>query len=65
MDNPRTSQLRDTLPTGELGSQIDAAWNASPPAIHLIPIFSGDLPDPRGGVRWPIPERAGYWSHRG
>jgi diadenosine tetraphosphate (Ap4A) HIT family hydrolase len=32
--------------------------------IHLIPRFTGDLPDPRGGVRWIIPEKADYWSKR-
>lgn len=29
--------------------------------IHLIPRFAGDLPDPRGGVRWVIPDKARYW----
>jgi diadenosine tetraphosphate (Ap4A) HIT family hydrolase len=29
--------------------------------VHLIPRFEGDLPDPRGGVRWVIPEKAKYW----
>lgn len=33
--------------------------------IHLIPRFAGDLPDPRGGVRWVIPAKADYWSQRG
>ena len=32
--------------------------------MHLIPRFEGDLPDPRGGVRWVIPEKADYWSKR-
>lgn len=32
--------------------------------IHLIPRYSGDLEDPRGGVRWVIPEKADYWSKR-
>lgn len=32
--------------------------------IHLIPRYAGDRPDPRGGVRWIIPEKADYWSHR-
>lgn len=32
--------------------------------VHLIPRFQGDLPDPRGGVRWVIPEKADYWSPR-
>ena len=30
--------------------------------IHLIPRYIGDRPDPRGGVRWIIPEKADYWS---
>ena len=30
--------------------------------VHLIPRFEGDLPDPRGGVRWVIPDKAKYWS---
>lgn len=30
--------------------------------VHLIPRYSGDVADPRGGVRWLIPERADYWS---
>ena len=30
--------------------------------MHLIPRYAGDLPDPRGGVRWVIPEKAAYWS---
>ena len=29
--------------------------------VHLIPRFDGDLPDPRGGVRWVIPDKAKYW----
>lgn len=33
--------------------------------IHLIPRYKGDLPDPRGGVRWVIPTKADYWSERG
>lgn len=30
--------------------------------VHLIPRYAGDLADPRGGVRWVIPDRADYWS---
>ena len=32
--------------------------------IHLIPRYSGDKADPRGGVRWIFPEKADYWSGR-
>ncbi|ROU00092.1 HIT family protein [Marinobacter sp. R17] len=31
---------------------------------HLIPRYAGDQQDPRGGVRWVIPEKADYWSGR-
>jgi diadenosine tetraphosphate (Ap4A) HIT family hydrolase len=30
--------------------------------LHLIPRYRGDTPDPRGGVRWIIPDRAAYWN---
>ena len=30
--------------------------------IHLITRYQGDMPDPRGGVRWIIPDKADYWS---
>jgi diadenosine tetraphosphate (Ap4A) HIT family hydrolase len=30
--------------------------------VHIIPRYAGDVPDPRGGVRWIIPEKADYWS---
>ena len=32
--------------------------------IHLIPRYNNDRADPRGGVRWIIPEKADYWSQR-
>jgi diadenosine tetraphosphate (Ap4A) HIT family hydrolase len=30
--------------------------------IHVIPRYVGDKPDPRGGVRWVLPEKAKYWT---
>lgn len=30
--------------------------------IHLIPRYIGDRDDPRGGVRWVIPDKARYWE---
>lgn len=30
--------------------------------IHLIPRYSGDSEDPRGGVRWIMPKKAPYWK---
>jgi diadenosine tetraphosphate (Ap4A) HIT family hydrolase len=32
--------------------------------VHVIPRYEGDVEDPRGGIRWVIPARADYWSHR-
>jgi diadenosine tetraphosphate (Ap4A) HIT family hydrolase len=32
--------------------------------VHVIPRRRGDVPDPRGGVRWVIPDRAPYWEDR-
>jgi len=30
--------------------------------IHLIPRYTGDMADPRGGVGWVIPDKAKYWT---
>jgi len=30
--------------------------------MHLIPRYTNDQADPRGGVRWIIPEKAKYWD---
>lgn len=29
--------------------------------VHLIPRYNGDVAEPRGGIRWVIPEKAAYW----
>ena len=29
--------------------------------IHIIPRYKGDKDDPRGGIRWILPEKAKYW----
>jgi len=30
--------------------------------VHVIPRYEGDAVDPRGGVRWVLPDRAAYWK---
>lgn len=30
--------------------------------VHVIPRFDGDAADPRGGIRWVLPECAAYWD---
>lgn len=32
--------------------------------VHLIPRYSGDVENPKGGVRWVIADKADYWSNR-
>ena len=41
---------------GAAGQTVDHAH------VHVIPRFSGDVEDPRGGVRWVVPTRAAWWS---
>ena len=30
--------------------------------IHVIPRRTGDVPDPRGGIRWIVADHARYWE---
>lgn len=46
------------LNVGEAGGQTVGHAH-----VHVIPRFRGDVPDPRGGVRWVIPARATYWRN--
>ncbi len=32
--------------------------------VHIIPRYAGDVADPRGGIRWILPERAAYWQDK-
>lgn len=32
--------------------------------VHVIPRRTGDIEDPRGGIRWILPTRARYWTER-
>jgi diadenosine tetraphosphate (Ap4A) HIT family hydrolase len=29
--------------------------------VHVIPRYQGDVTDPRGGIRWVLPDKARYW----
>jgi len=48
----------------------NVGWNSGEAAgqtvahlhVHVIPRFRGDVPDPRGGVRWVMPGKAAYWK---
>jgi diadenosine tetraphosphate (Ap4A) HIT family hydrolase len=30
--------------------------------VHVIPRYAGDVPDPRGGIRWVLRDKAAYWT---
>ena len=44
--------INDGPASGQPFAQLD---------IHLIPRYSGYVPDPRGGVRRVLPDKAQYW----
>jgi diadenosine tetraphosphate (Ap4A) HIT family hydrolase len=45
-----------------LNDGIAAGQTISHAHRHIIPRRTGDTPDPRGGVRWVIAEKAAYWK---
>lgn len=61
-------QVKVLLDTAHSPDGYNVGFNSGPAAgqtvghlhIHVIPRFRGDVPDPRGGVRWVIPEKANY-----
>lgn len=46
-----------------IGINDGAAAGQTVPHVHLHVITrnEGDVPDPRGGIRWVIPQTAAYW----
>ena len=30
--------------------------------VHVVPRYQGDVSDPRGGIRWVLPDKAAYWQ---
>jgi diadenosine tetraphosphate (Ap4A) HIT family hydrolase len=65
LDRAQSGLAAEQHPDGfNIGINDGAAAGQTVPHlhIHLIPRFHGDQPDPRGGVRWIIPEKARYWS---
>ncbi|MFN3752330.1 MAG: HIT family protein [Thiobacillus sp.] len=46
-----------------IGINQGAAGGQSVPHLHIhrIPRYRGDKADPRGGVRWVLPDKAKYW----
>jgi len=47
-----------------IGANVGESAGMTVPHIHthIIARQQGDTSDPRGGVRWVVPEKADYWS---
>ena len=61
----RADLEREFRPAGyNIGINDGAAAGQTVPHlhIHLIPRYVGDQDDPRGGVRWVLPDKAAYWN---
>ena len=64
------ARVRDELESRRRPDGFNVGLNDGPAAgqteehahVHVIPRRDGDRPDPRGGVRWVLPERAAYWD---
>jgi len=52
-----TSSFNVGINAGEAAGQIVPHAH-----VHVIPRYPGDDPDPRGGIRWVLPDRAKYWE---
>jgi len=64
LDRAKLALDKEFQPQGyNIGINDGAAAGQTVPHlhVHLIPRYDGDLPDPRGGVRWVIPDKAKYW----
>lgn len=57
-------EQRYAPPGYNLGVNIGAAGGQTVEHVHvhLIPRYTGDVEDPRGGIRWMIPAKARYWK---
>lgn len=65
LDQAKVQLQAELNPAGfNIGINDGAAAGQTVPHLHLhlIPRYEGDVLDPRGGVRWIIPEKADYWS---
>lgn len=60
------SQVREKADGWNVGVNVGTAGGQTigHAHVHVIPRRDGDVPDPRGGVRWVLPVRADYWTKR-
>jgi diadenosine tetraphosphate (Ap4A) HIT family hydrolase len=67
LDRAKSTVDRERHPSGyNIGINDGRAAGQTVPHLHLhlIPRYEGDVADPRGGVRWVLPEKADYWTRR-
>jgi diadenosine tetraphosphate (Ap4A) HIT family hydrolase len=67
LDQARAQVSKKHSPPGyNIGINEGAAAGQTTPHlhVHLIPRFVGDRKNPRGGVRWVLPDKADFWSPR-
>jgi diadenosine tetraphosphate (Ap4A) HIT family hydrolase len=65
IDAAREAILRCDRPDGfNVGMNLGEAAGQTVPHLHLhvIPRYSGDVDDPRGGIRRVLPLQAAYWG---
>ena len=65
LDQTRAYLLKQYHPDGfniGINDGIAAGQTVMHLHIHLIPRYSGDTEDPRGGIRWVMPDKAPYWK---
>lgn len=61
----RTQLLKEFSPDGfniGINDGLAAGQTILHLHIHIIPRYRGDMPDPRGGIRWIFPDKAVYWK---
>jgi diadenosine tetraphosphate (Ap4A) HIT family hydrolase len=59
--------LTDLKPDGlniGLNDGLAAGQTVMHAHVHVIPQCCGDVPDPRGGIRWVIADKAAYWMKK-
>lgn len=56
MQSPPPAAFNLGVNDGKAAGQTIAQFH-----FHVIPRWSGDVADPRGGVRWVVPDKAKYW----
>ena len=60
------AELREELSPAGFNVGVNVGYQAGQTIdhvhMHLIPRFEGDVEDPRGGIRWVIPDKAVYWD---